>query len=363
MALLAQIMLPNDKERQQIFYWLKQVSSWSAWNRILGYYREWLKVSESSVREASIRNWDHRTGVPESDYRLILKGFAHCDEGVRRLRMGDKRVFKYDANGELVMAYRIPSYWHQKLWHIEDGETGIDEEHTPRWESFKRKLIDLCEAWGECSPVVLEPEDLNAPSRLPYGVWLQENLSKMHFPSELPDVPDPIDNVLVATGKLIPCSGIWEPVDAPKSKGLSLFRAGPPPRGFLPFVGCMNYLHEGSAAPQASLETKNDNPNINATWRLLWRDDRYINGTIPLEESSYVFLMPEAQEADPVTSYASTATNMIVAETGQSAPIGGRWLAQHDLHAAVYVTQGELMPEHKGQSIRWVLAEPKTPPN
>lgn len=33
------VLLPNAAERRQIFYWLKQVSSWTAWHRILTYYK------------------------------------------------------------------------------------------------------------------------------------------------------------------------------------------------------------------------------------------------------------------------------------------------------------------------------------
>jgi hypothetical protein len=32
-------LVPNGTERKQIFYWLKQVSSHTAWNRILGFYQ------------------------------------------------------------------------------------------------------------------------------------------------------------------------------------------------------------------------------------------------------------------------------------------------------------------------------------
>lgn len=362
MALLAQIMLPNDKERQQIFYWLKQVSSWSAWNRILGYYREWLKVSESSVREASIRNWDRRTGVPESDYRLILKGFAHCGEGVRRLRTGDKRVFKYDANGEFVMAHRAPDHWTLLLMHIKDGETGIDEDHTPYWPEFKHALTQLGQAWGECSGDIIESDDVNDPASNIYGVWFQKNLPEMNFPANLPDVPDPTDEILVKTGKRIPCSGIWEPVEVTESKGFSLFRGAPTPKGPFPIIGCMNYLHEGSSAPKAKQETARESLRNNVTWRLLWRDDRYIDGAIPAEESDYIFRMPEAPSTEQIAQGTSGNDSMIVAETGQKAPISGRWLAEQDLHASITIAQGEPMPKHQGHSIRWVLAEAKNYP-
>ncbi|NOV22262.1 hypothetical protein E5S69_01785 [Cupriavidus necator] len=33
------IHLPNDDERRKSFHWLKRISSYTAWKRILGYYQ------------------------------------------------------------------------------------------------------------------------------------------------------------------------------------------------------------------------------------------------------------------------------------------------------------------------------------
>lgn len=44
------VKLPNELERRQIIYWLKRISSYTAWNRILGFYRAWAKVTEKAYR-------------------------------------------------------------------------------------------------------------------------------------------------------------------------------------------------------------------------------------------------------------------------------------------------------------------------
>jgi len=54
----------------------------------------------------------------------------------------------------------------------------------------------------------------------------------------------------------------------------------------------MNYLHGGSPAPQAKQKFGNDRIDVDVTWRLLWWDDRYRDGTIPREEQEYAFLRP-----------------------------------------------------------------------
>jgi hypothetical protein len=293
------VMLPSEAERKQIFYWLKRISSYTAWNRIFGYYRAWAKITEKSVQAASERGWSKGTGIPEGDLVLVLQCLAHCEEGVRRLRNGDKRIFKHDANGEFVMADRMLSYWEKMKWRIEVGENGIDETHTPYWPEFIFALTQLSEAWSECSPFLIEPEDLNATSLTIYGVYLQEHLPQMTFPKVLHEVPDPVTHTLIQTGQTAPYSGIWEPVDVPKPKGFHLFQKSPVPEGPLPIIGCMSYLHAGSKAPRARQETETDSLRNDVTWRLLWRDDRYEDGTIPEEESGYVFQKPDPSLAAP----------------------------------------------------------------
>ncbi|PNR71652.1 hypothetical protein LA22_05545, partial [Xanthomonas oryzae pv. oryzae] len=245
------LKLPNELERRQMFYQLKKESSFTAWNRMLELYQAWADVTERSVREADAKGWLDESGISESHYVRILKGLAHHEEGVRRLRKGDKRVFKFDANGEFVMGHRTVSHWLELVWRIEIGENGINEALTPLWDEFRARLDDVAtlrsEIWGD----IIEGRYFEDSAPNIYGRWFQENVSKMHFPLVIPDVPDPVENTLVATGSRIPCSGIWEPVDAPKPKKFSLFSKPDVPSGFLPYIGALNYLHGGSPAPQA----------------------------------------------------------------------------------------------------------------
>ncbi|MDM7556397.1 Imm71 family immunity protein, partial [Xanthomonas fragariae] len=194
--------------------------------------------------------------------------------GVRRLRKGDKRVFKFDANGEFVMGHRTVSHWLELVWRIEIGENGINEALTPLWDEFRARLDDVAtlrsEIWGD----IIEGRYFEDPAPNIYGKWFQKNVSRMHFPPVIPDVPDPVENTLVATGSRIPCSGIWEPVDAPKPKKFSLFSKPDVPSGFLPYIAAMNYLHGQSPAPKARQETQTGSVYPDVVWRLIWRDDR-----------------------------------------------------------------------------------------
>lgn len=398
------IMLPSELERRQIFYWLKRVSSYTAWNRILGYFQVWADIAEASMREAVDNGWittfdaegkvnggllitRHRpaftylegyddagsevyqtidartddeytgTAIDESAYRRILKGLAHMDEGVRRLRLGDKRVFQYNANGEFVMGTRPSDAWMTKISRIDDHETRIDIEHTPHWEEFKTTTETLNFVMGECWPFIIETSDPRDSALISYGDYRREHLPKMPFPSPLPEIPEPTENILVPTGKIIPFSGIWEPVVAPKPT-ISLFKKQAPPIGPFPIGGCMNYLHGGSPAPQAAVETADDNLGVDTTWRLLWRDDRYEDGTIPVEEAGYKFQQPQASMPAPSpATETATPSDVVFRKTGQLAPRAGRWLVETDLYASVTLAQGEPLPQHNGRDVRWVLTE------
>lgn len=287
------IMLPTDMERAQIFFWLKKVSSATAWRRIFEFYRVWTVSAENSLRVADENGWAGKTAIPTSDYLLILKGLSHCEDGVIQLSKGDKRVFKFDANGKFAMARRILFHWAEMTTRIEQGENIIDENHTPFWIEFCETLTSACQAWQECAQHVLEPRYLDEPGLTLYGDWLRNELALLHFPENLPALPDPSDNVFIKTGDRIPCSGIWEPIDEKKTPLTRIFnRAVPPTRPFNP-VGAMNYLHGGSKAPRITVETETDNIDFDTTWRLLWSDERYLDEEIPIEEKSYRFNEPK----------------------------------------------------------------------
>jgi hypothetical protein len=270
------IMLPTDIERAQIFFWLKKVSSATAWRRIFEFYRVWTVSAENSLRVADENGWAGKTAIPTSNYLLILKGLRHCEDGVIQLSKGDKRVFKFDANGKFAMARRILFHWAEMTTRIEQRENIIDENHTPFWIEFCETLTSACQAWQECAQHVLEPRYLDEPGLTLYGDWLRNELALLHFPENLPAPPDPSDNIFIKTGDIIPSSGIWEPIDEKKTPLTRIFnRAVPPTRPFNP-VGAMNYLHGGSKAPRITVETETDNIDFDTTWRLLWSDERYL---------------------------------------------------------------------------------------
>jgi hypothetical protein len=348
------IKLPSDLERQQIFYWLKRVSSVTAWRRIFQYYQAWAIATDNSLREADAQGWGDETSLPQSEYVFILKSLAHCEEAVNRLGKGDKRVFKFDANGELTMARRALTHWSQMLDRIQMGENFI-KENTPLWQEFCDALTSLAQAWGECAVQILEPRYLDEPGRTLYGTWLQAQLKTMPYPNVLPAVPNPVDTTLIYTDQRTPCSGIWEPIDTPKNSLISLIKRPMKQEASFKIVGAMNYLHGGSKAPRITVEIPGNSFPLDTMWRLLWRDDRYQDGTIPEEEAHYRFTTPTKP---PQHRQAINATGQLFwDESGTKAQFGGKWLVESDLNASIDLQKGEILPLYQGRSVRWVLAE------
>ena len=286
------IKLPSAYERQQIFYWLQQISSVTAWRRILSYFDAWALATKNSLLVAEEQGWADKTSLSHSEYTLILKCLAHCETGVLRLSKGDKRVFKFDANGEFAMAERMLTHWAEMRSRIEIGESRVNP-YVPLWEPFCKALDALSGAWSECAPDVLESRFLEDAAPTVYGQVLVRILQTTPFPPTLQSLPDPLDNTFVRTGRAVPCSGIWEPINVAKVEktGMrSIFMPATNPQAPFEIAGTMNYLHGGSNAPQVALVTADDFLEIDITWRLLWRDDRYQDGSVPAIESGYRFI-------------------------------------------------------------------------
>jgi hypothetical protein len=201
----------------------------------------------------------------------------------------------------------------------------------------------------------MEPRYFEDPGTTIYGQWLRDLLKKMPFPNDLVPVPDPIDNIFVRTGEPTPFSGIWEPVDGPKQSLISLLTKVAKPQPPFKIAGAMNYLHGGSNAPKISVETTDDNLDLDTTWRLLWKDDRYEDGTVPKEEASYLFTKPD--QVRPSTQAIAMLNETIWGHSGSIAPVGGKWLVEADLSASVILQKGERLPMHEGRDVRWVHAE------
>jgi hypothetical protein len=309
------LLLPNDLERRQIFHLLKKSSSYTAWKHVLEFWQKWADVTEKSVKESDERGLLPKTVYPPGytsqpdevvdfgeteilyeHYVDILKKLALVEEGVTRLGKGDKRVFTYDdANGFFARAELLLDYWFDLRDRIDSGDT-VWEKETPFEDEFFEAAHQVQWVSGEFSRYIIEKRDLETPALFSYGLWEIVFLPRLPYPDVLPEAPEPEEDVVTKTGSPVACSGIWEPVVGATTEGLIFKKAvGPFTR-----VGPLNYLHAGTLAPSLEQVYRDptdkewgcDSMQAKVTWRLIWRDDRYEDGTIPEEEKEYRFVRP-----------------------------------------------------------------------
>jgi hypothetical protein len=189
------------------------------------------------------------------------------------------------------------------------GRNGFEPENSQGWPDIDKAMHRCLAALSDIG-VVLQKRMIDDPAPVTdvrrYLSVVDPRLTQkslfrhLHGQSTLPPVPTTVPEVLVPTGKVIPCYGIWEPVRIGRTSGM-----GTTPKGVAyelgpsrivdgrTLDGCMNYLHGDFAAPTIAFE--GDLPRHDGrptTWRLVWRDDRYGEKPIPEEEANYVFVQP-----------------------------------------------------------------------
>jgi len=218
-------------------------------------------------------------------------------------------------------------------------------------KEFFEALDELCKAKGECNHVsILEPEEDYRDMRIRFGLWHMVFLPQFSFPKPLPNLPEIFDIVNVKTSEFIPYSGIWEPVDGSNH------------------IGTMSYLHGGRTAPKYVRDFRDkrdlycgyDSITEDAIWRLIWRDDRYEDGTIPEEEKDYQFLEPrplgEERFSSPVKFLKHyNLPNPLLdgirpedmrCEGGQPCPHEGHWWTPAKHPGRGYFKKGDVMPDY-----------------
>lgn len=99
---------------------------------------------------------------------------------------------------------------------------------------------------------------------------------------------------------------------------------------------------------------------VPTTWRLLWKDDRYLDGTIPEEEAGYVFNKPRpVRKAVPYSTVYTPGPDEMILSSQSNAPVekAGVWAVSDDLQERRTFKVGERFPFHKDQSVTWVWVD------
>lgn len=274
----------NEDDRKKVFWLLKKYSSYTAWAALGEAYASFVKAWEYAMGHADDIDID-RQNIGWT--KKILDGQIAFEKGLPLLREGQRSVFRRSSTGYLRKASSAIGF----IARIMDPEEFVFDWMKNKDDVVQaaQKLLFQSRGFGTSNEPGSELYEDERVASLGRQTVFDPFFGPFNFPLTLPEVPNPTDTT-VNTGEEIPLTGVWEP-EWKISAGFIKALTGSQPRLE---KGCMNYLLAGSIAPQ--YKDGDFEPQIDVTWRLIWADHRYEDGTIPEEEKDYLAEVPEPRQ-------------------------------------------------------------------
>lgn len=377
-------MTEEDRARQ---FWLAQRrTSYTAWKRCRDAYAVYVDLVERQCKEEPVgrmgpraleayrtlvERWvrdgrfpsdalnnfedDNTTEWTSASFARAQGGLAFYDKGLALLKQGDRSVFQHNSRGFLEDAYHRAD--HEYQMYVLGGRNGGDGmvyygKYVPaikaalEWASqetgfaaggLQAKMANMSAPviWEDTREVYDSTEKRKKRLIGCSDRWKRET---SHL-KELPRVPQPPEEVVVRTGEPCPVFGIYE---AQVKDGL------------------MVYMCAGAEAYRYGEPRWYPGGGQPITWRLIWEDQRYLDGIIPAEEADY---FPEAMMPPDFSHLVGEelendwrSDQLVVARSGEPAPYTGRWAARDDLGGRVFWRKGDPLPMNKGQPTDWVYS-------
>ena len=373
--------IPTPDERKRLFRLIQQYSSWTACHFVSVYHKAFVDVVKAAFEDTQAHPpADEGPLLAPSDMAAFLNGYASMEGALARLRQGDKSVFRFIGYGMPAAPYFCEAYRRIDSWS--DGfladlfnARGMDApiRRHAMFPQIEVALKNLVESWSYLGlamesrhtdvPATIEGADHSGSNASGIGCGAQFAFSTIPAANELNEVPTPSEETLIKTGASCPSSGIWEPVKAPLSRGfIGLFKQPKiPPNHEFELDGCMNYLHQGSPAPTIAFEGDGPRGEGRPTiWRLLWKDDRYLDDTIPAIESQYHFI----EQKNTPTPLPPPRIKPLVPNkmSGELSPVSGEWFCLDPVNSRITVQKGEALPyTAEGWTLFWTYATDSMP--
>lgn len=379
------VKMSNDDRARQ-FWLVRRRTSYTAWKRCRDAYAVYVDLVERQCKEEPVgrlgprafaaykelvERWvrdgrfppdalnniedDNTTEWTADTYASAVRGLSLYDKGLALLKQGDRSVFLHNSRGILEDAYHCAD--RQYDMYVMGGRNGGDGMvYYGKYVAAIKAALEWASQEAGFFAGGLQSKMANMPAGV---IW--EDTREVYDPfekrkkrslgcsdewkrdtfmlKELPPVPQPVDEVYVRTGEPCPVFGIYE---AQVKDGL------------------MVYMCAGAEAYRYGEPRWTPGGGQPITWRLIWEDDRYLDGTIPPEEADYY--LEELSPPDFSRFVGEELEDdwrpdeLIVLRTGEPATRTGRWAARDDLGGRIYWRKGDALPVNKGQSTEWVYA-------
>jgi len=331
--------MTDELVRRKLFWLLQRLSSYTLWQRKRD---AWAYFTQQY--EQALKTWPEEItkGFHPKSIIRIYEALHFYDEGLRELAVGNRQVWQFKTG--LFYQLDRPVNLVKSFFYLPCHERGGQEKPYPPDIERLNKMKMAAEFWGE--DLLYPPHDnvcnyfdaayLLDPDKYNHNL---QTLSYPVFPKNIPDVPDRSD-IIIKTGDLVPCDGIWEPVKIQYNYKLLVIKDGI--SGFKN-LGAYNYFIRGMNAPlqvyyDVLLESDKemlipDDPirYRDVHWRLVWEDTRYCDGIIP-DESEYFLDDSPAKR--------------ITCQSGEKCPHSGQWATLAGGHQQfIDIQVGQVMPE------------------
>lgn len=262
----------TEENRKVIFFYLKRATSYALWQELSHRWYTFVSAWEYALKKADLSDGELVEGLTDQ-YKELLDGQIAYEKGLERLKWGERSVFRANSIG----------YLRQTLGPLDFADRITDpEEYVFDWAVNKDELLEAFARVNKLSDGIIGIYEQTGDR--PTAPFRSDNamniVKRVDIPPGLPDVP--LSKELTTfTRQEVPVDGIWEPEwETELGLGRAL-RAQPAELK----KGCMNYLIAGTKAPYYR-DTEGERP-FRVTWRLIWEDARYKDGTIPVDERRY----------------------------------------------------------------------------
>jgi hypothetical protein len=376
-------MTQDDRARR--LWFLQAITSYTAWQRCRDRYAVFVDLVERQCREepvgrlgpiafekykSDVGRWVqdgefpasalsnlenvHRTDWNASTYAAVLRGLSLYDQGLARLKQGDRTVFLHNSQGVLEDAYHAAD--HQFQMYYLGGRNGGDgmvfygkyvaamkaallwaDEH----EGFRAGGLQPMMAKLSAPDVWETPHDyrdLHGNKRHDIGTSASLKLHTAHLKT-LPRVIEPLQEVTVYSGEPCPAFGVYEPQVTD---------------------GVMSYMCAGQEAYRYGEPCSAPGAGTAVHWKLVWEDTRYRDGVIPEEEQDYYPTSNTPPDFSRLVgeelSIEVRSDEIVVAKSGEAARYSGTWAVKYDLSGRIFWRKGDPLPLHKGQPVEWVYS-------
>lgn len=337
-----------ERGRRELFWMLKKWSSYRVWE----HYAKQFDIFVTAY-EAAVATWPKGEAPPERNLQLAYQAQSLFQKGLQELAIGRRYVWRSKFRGDSYLSeaesksFRaMEGITSEEINRFEGGERGVPDyaQWTPRLEQLRLlkektlvKGLELVrEPVGTYADWKPTPNCLVTSGTQSITSYLKGNLAVYGgVPAECPALPV-ATNILVESGDTISEDGIWELVNLDNS---------PTDR--------LCYFIKGSTAPWLEDFTHDEGPGkqftIPTSWRLVWKDDRYINGVIPVE-SEYLldYTQQETAAADNTIQTIPPASNRV--DAGKICPQSGYWYTPAKQNSRALFKQGDVMPDFPDSS-------------